>query len=188
MLLRKVRQKPNENIQVYAERMLALAKDAFIGQMGDSVQTQLVGFFIDGLAHDYTKMKVMRENPANLQAAITVATTDLNLQKRFDLRTNSHGAQRQGFHTDNCSQEPMEVNHARNQRCFACHRSGHKAKDCRSRQQSVNAIRNNPGTSRGAIVCWNCNKTGHTSRRCRAKKVVPQHTGNRPGQVQGQEN
>ena len=109
MLLRKVRQKPNENIQVYAERMLALAEDAFIGQMGDSVQTQLVGFFIDRLAHDYMKMNVMRENPADLQAAITVATAEHNLRKRFDLRTNSHGAQRQGFHTDNCSQEPMEV-------------------------------------------------------------------------------
>lgn len=78
-----------------------------------------------------------------------------------------------GFHTDNYGQEPMEVDHARDQRCFACHRSGHKAKDCRSRQQSVNAMRNNPGTSRGAIVCWNCNEPGHIARRCRAKKVVP---------------
>ena len=168
--------------------MLALAEDAFVGQMGDSVQTQLVGFLIDGLAHDYMKMKVMRENPANLQTAITVATAEHNLRKRFDLRTNSHSAQRQVFHTENYGQEPMEVDHARDQRCFACHRSGHKAKDCRSRQQSVNAIRNNPGTSRGAIVCWNCNKPGHIARRCRAKKVVPHHTGNRPDQVQGQEN
>lgn len=188
MLLRKVRQKPNENIQVYAERLLALAEDAFLGQMGDAVQTQLVGFFIDGLAHDYMKMKVMRENPATLQAAIAVATAEHNLRKRFDLRTSSHSGQRQVAHADNYGPEPMEVDHARDQRCFACHRIGHKAKDCRSRQQSVNAVRNSSGTSRSAIVCWNCHKPGHIARRCKAKKVVPEHTGNRPGQVQGQGN
>ena len=83
------------------------------------------------------KMKVMRENQANLQTAITVATAEHNLQKRFDFRTNSHGAQRQGFHTDNYGQEPMEVDHARDQRCFACHCRGNKAKDCRSRPLEI---------------------------------------------------
>ena len=104
---------------VYVERLLALAEDAFLGQMGDAVQTQLGGFFIDGLAHDYMKMNVMRDNPANLQAAISVATAEYNLIKSFDLKTSSQGGQTQVSYTDD-GQEPMDVNHARDQRCFAC--------------------------------------------------------------------
>ena len=48
-------------------------------------------FFIDGLAHDYMKMNIMRDNPANLQAAINVATAEYNLIKSFDLKTSRQG-------------------------------------------------------------------------------------------------
>ena len=37
MLLRKVRQRPEENVQVYAERIMALGEDALAGQAGDAV-------------------------------------------------------------------------------------------------------------------------------------------------------
>ncbi|MCG8049022.1 MAG: hypothetical protein JAY66_25635 [Candidatus Thiodiazotropha taylori] len=189
MLLRKVKQKPGENIQVYAERLMALSEDAFFGQLGDAVQTQLVGFFIDGLAFDYMKMKVMRENPATLQAAITVATAEHNLRKRFDLRTSSHSGQKQNAYTGEYGTEPMEVDHARPKlRCFVCNKKGHKAKDCRSRQHNVNSVRSSSGTQSSTLRCWNCNKLGHIARRCRAKRNTPNNTGNRPSQAQAQEN
>lgn len=47
---------------------------------------QLVGFFIDGLASDYLKMKVMREKPDRLQAAVQIAMSEQNLRKWFNLR------------------------------------------------------------------------------------------------------
>ena len=37
MLLKKVRQTPGENVQVYAERLMALGEDAFAGKTGDAV-------------------------------------------------------------------------------------------------------------------------------------------------------
>ena len=70
MLLRKVHQKPGETVQVYAERLLALAADAFDNQQGQPVQRQLVDIFVDG--------KVFRENPNTLDAAITTATNEQN--------------------------------------------------------------------------------------------------------------
>ena len=47
MLLRKVKQAPHENVQLFAERLLALAEEAFAGQPGglQVVETQLTGFF-----------------------------------------------------------------------------------------------------------------------------------------------
>ena len=88
MLLHKVKQKSDENVQLFAEQLLALVEEAFIGQAGGTtaIECQLVGFFIDGLAHDYLKMKVMRENPNTLQAAVTNAMNEQSLRKRFNLR------------------------------------------------------------------------------------------------------
>lgn len=84
------------------------------------------------------KMKVMRENPNTLQAAITVATAEHNLRKRFDLRS---GNQNSMNHADSYGHEPMEVEHLRNQlRCYTCNRRGHTAKNCRSGTPRVNAI------------------------------------------------
>ena len=88
VLLRKIKQKPEENVQLYAERLLSLAEEAFTGQNGgvSAIERQLVGFFVDGFAYDYLKMKVMRENPTTLQAAVASAMTEQNLRKRFNLR------------------------------------------------------------------------------------------------------
>lgn len=47
MLLLKCRQNKDENVQVYAERLLNLAEEAF-PEVGPSVQRQLVGAFADG--------------------------------------------------------------------------------------------------------------------------------------------
>ena len=50
------------------------------------VQQQLINAFIDGLAYDYLKMKVMRENPQTLEGAVGIAMKEQNLRKRFNLR------------------------------------------------------------------------------------------------------
>ena len=63
---RKVRQKPNESIQVFAERLLALGEDAVEGIGDKFVERQMVGFFIDGLYKDQMKLKIMRANPLRL--------------------------------------------------------------------------------------------------------------------------
>ena len=184
MLLRKVKQRQGENVQVYAERLLNLAEDAFVGQAGAAIDQQLVGFFIDGLTYDYMKMKVMRDNPATLQDAITVATNEQNLRKRFDLRSGNRSSMDKGSAIDNFGPESMEVDHFRRQtRCYICNRKGHKAKDCRQKQQAVNAVSYRPKQSYITVVCWHCQKRGHFARDCKAKKVNSDHTGNRPGQA-----
>ena len=62
-MVHKARQIKNESVQVYAERLHVLANDAFVKVDKAVVESQLVGFFIDGLYHDVLHMKVMRENP-----------------------------------------------------------------------------------------------------------------------------
>ena len=58
----------------------ALENDAFAKVDKAVVESQLVGFFIDGLYHDFLCMKVMRENPKTFQAAAQSALAEQNLQ------------------------------------------------------------------------------------------------------------
>ena len=61
-ILRKVKQKLQETIQDYAERLFALGEAAFEGQTHDAIQRQLVGYFIDNLYMNNVKLKAVREN------------------------------------------------------------------------------------------------------------------------------
>jgi hypothetical protein len=49
------------------------------------VQQQLVGIFCDGLSFDYLRLKLLRENPKTLEAAIELAMIEQNLRKRLNL-------------------------------------------------------------------------------------------------------
>lgn len=108
MLLSKVHQKPGETLQVYAERLLALAADAFDNQQGQPVQRQLIDI-CNWSKEDKLKLKVFRENPVSLKTAITNATNEQNLRRRF----NPH-KHHQYFPYD----EKMEIDHFKPaQRC-----------------------------------------------------------------------
>ena len=66
-LLRSIRQKPGENIHLYAERILSLAEEAFIGPGEDVVEPQLIDTFVDGsVGIDAFKIQILRENPDTL--------------------------------------------------------------------------------------------------------------------------
>ena len=118
-MLHKARQSKNETAQIYAERLYALANNAFAKMDKVVTESQLVGFFIDGLYHDFLRMKVMRENPKTFYAAVQSALAEQNLRKRFQLRTNDthSGIMR--------NEEPIEIYHIRPQKkCFLCKKGG----------------------------------------------------------------
>ena len=92
-LLREIKQTPVESVQLYSERLLKLAEDAYPTPFDERenklVQKQLVDIFCDGLCHDYLRMKVMRSDPHNYEEAVEIATKEQNLRKRFHLRSNT---------------------------------------------------------------------------------------------------
>ena len=121
-MLRKVKQKFQETVHAYAERLLALGED-----------------FIDGLYRDGMKLEVMRDNPDTLNAAVTIASREQNLQKRFQLRLNQ--SKNEQAVSGNQGQMPMKVDHARNKgECHYCKKRGHHIKDCRKRLQQLQSV------------------------------------------------
>ena len=97
-------------------------------------------------------MKVMRDNPNTLGAAVASAMGEQNLRKRFELRTSRTTRQ----------DEPMEIGHNRSEsRCNKCNKRGHLANNCKTK--SVNAITDGQHDRqqtypRRDIICWGCGK------------------------------
>ena len=85
--LRRIKQKPKESVQIFAERQLALSEDAFgrdgAGPLGAAAKQQLVAYFIDGLSEYYLKAKILRENPATFRGAVLCATNEQNVRQRI---------------------------------------------------------------------------------------------------------
>lgn len=83
------------------------------------------------------KLKVLRENPTTLDAAITCATNEQNLRKRFNL------GRRHQYVPNDEDDNRMEVDYYRPpQRCFKCNKIGHRARDCKPNPH-VNAVKEN---------------------------------------------
>ena len=127
------------------------------------------------------KLKILRESPANLEAAITTATNEQNLYRRFNLRTR---------HREVPDEDRMEVDHYRPApRCFKCHRVGHKSKDCRSKGH-VNAATNTNQPmgndwKRGMLCCY-FGKKGHFKREYRKRQTKQGRGSNNPQPLENQ--
>ena len=179
-LLRHIKQKKDENVQMYSERILDMAMDAFAVQFAQpggrqAVEPQLVGYFQDGLASDVIKMRVMRTNPPTLQAAVTTAMAEQNLRKRFELRKGDIDDTKPpkprvrdipDGPTGEREETPMDIDHIRpSKRCERCLKRGHQARECRARwpSSSINAVGENTNANQG---CWVCASPHHFKREC----------------------
>lgn len=174
LLLRKVKQNKGESVPMYAERLLQLAEEAYLNQSGgvQAIERQLVGFFIDGLLHNYLKLAVMRQNPDNLSTAVDIASTEYNLRQRFDLRVGSNNK-------TSSNSEPMEVDASKPR--F----SGRQRYNKQSFQKKT--YRPNKNGSQTRSVCWQCGKPGHFKVNCRNRPSVNSCEG-RHSSISQQEN
>ena len=146
-LLRNIKQGKYENIQIYSERLMSLAADAYQGRRTLDIEKQLLEFFIDGLYEDSLKLKLLRNNVGTLAQAVNMVITEQNLIARIKL--SSTKVERE--------ETPMEIDHSRKLKSFKCKVYGHKTSNC----EKVSEVK------KKEIVCWGCGKAGHVIRNCR---------------------
>ena len=126
-------------MQTYAERLITLAEQAYSNQNQQAqrvAETQLVGYFIDGLYYDHLKMKVLRVNPPTLDEAVNRALYEQNLRKRLNLRSGRE------YKSMDSNDQPIDVGHKwPSTRCQRCNRLNHRTQDCRAViRPQVNAV------------------------------------------------
>lgn len=191
-LLSKCRQKPGQNIQLYANEMQNFVNEAYDPQKvkDQIVQQQLVEFFTDGLREDGIRLKIMRERPKTFDKAVDLAMGEQNLRERLALRSHTRGGSFNPVSKFNTSREsghePMVTDHIRPKRgCFKCGRSNHTAKECRSKfRGQVNEVTTSQQSAENPRGCWICADLGHFKKDCPLRKK-PQYTVIRPTNRQG---
>ena len=163
--LRSMSQKVSESVTVFGERILDVAQDAFPNEdlANPLIGRQLVDIFIDGLIEDPVAKKLMRENPADLPAAVILAQGETRLYVKWAQRKRvgkfSNTPADQGH-------EPMEIgamgnNSGKVRLCYRCNKEGHIARNCGRKPQ--------------VGPCYNCQRMGHLRKDCRATSIQPQH-------------
>ena len=184
-VLRKASQ-GKDSAQVFGERVVELAEDAWPGQdlTAPLIQAQLVDIFVDGLTEKTIAKKVLRAATATLVEATQAATREQDWSRRFELRglgdagtaARTPRAPRMpppAPPTRNARREtPMEVDRFRG-KCHNCGRFGHKSIDCRSKRVNVQGVRETEGSSPGkggypryGRRCWTCDSPDHLQRDC----------------------
>ena len=185
-LLRQVKQHRQESVALYAEIIYNLARDAYQQEHLTSdeakqiVQIQLVNYFIDGLAEDSMRMKLLRDQPSSLDAALKRAMDEQNLRRRFEIRTNkTFRAERVAPHTQR-EETPMGTDHVRPKHCTVCNRKGHTAVTCFRKQtnavdkghmyQRDRPLHHNNDRSGTKRLCYFCQSDSHLIGNCEAYK------------------
>ena len=160
-LLRQIKQKQGESLNLYAERLMSISYEAFENEQAPGVQAQLIDIFVSGLNNDQLKLTILRRNPDTLVNAVGIATTEANLRNRISVsggKSASKGSYWDQSKGVSSSHEPMEVDHSRGYACFKCGKKGHRAKQCRN----VQAIQ-----QQANVKCFACGKMGHYARHCK---------------------
>lgn len=169
-VLRATKQTAKETAQVYAERLLVVAEQAWPGSdLKDSlIERQMIDVFIDGLTDNQVARKVIRGSSVTFNAAVQAAVLEQNMTRRFELRkrggqTNNKQYKPKYRETGPERQEtPMEIDNFRGS-CFKCGAQGHRAVHCRTKK--IHEVKQ--------LECWRCGEAGHGLDRC-PNRGIPQ--------------
>ena len=88
--LQNIRQTYSESIQDFADRIIGLVPEAYLGFINalDLIDMQIIGFFIDGLIDKNIQTHLIRENPSTFQNAVSLAVNEHNVKIRCKIRSD----------------------------------------------------------------------------------------------------
>ena len=180
--LRKMKQRPDENVQNYAERLIALCDDAFPEHdvNDEHIQKQLVETFTDGVRDNGIARKLIRSRPNTLDSAVETATQEQQTARAFELRRE---------------EVPMEIDAIVKVEQTMEKRINDLTSKVDSALAMIVAAVQNQGpqheekkpfthkkkyefTNSGAPICAYCKKVGHIQAVCRTKKYKERHQEN----------
>jgi hypothetical protein len=86
--LRRLKQKKEESVQNFFQRIVSLADESYPGQNLAStvLQEQLIEVFVDGLLDNLIAKRLIRARPGNMAAALHLATQEQQASRTYELR------------------------------------------------------------------------------------------------------
>ena len=164
--LRRMTQRTGETIQNFAQRIVAMAEDAFTRDELNNpfVQVTLIEVLTDGVQDDHTARKLIRERPNTFNDALQMACVEQQTARAFSIRRRA--------------EEPMDVNVAELTKTQTA-ATDLLRKDIEALTAQVAALSTtNKTNARGKYqftqdnkpICHYCKKVGHIERKCRKKR------------------
>jgi hypothetical protein len=183
--MRNLKQTKSESVQNYGERIMAAAREAYMGQnLNDrTIQGQLVEIFVAGLRESGIMRRVVRQRPDDLDQAVIIAAEEQQAIKSFELNKCHRG------------EEPMEVDALQEKQgslekqIEIMNKQMLTLTECVQKMASPSRgtnvvspsnVSRNRYTQDGRPICRNCNRAGHMARECRQRGRPIQHPGNAP--------
>ncbi|MEW8547173.1 MAG: hypothetical protein AB2693_26985 [Candidatus Thiodiazotropha sp.] len=166
-----IRQKRDEDVQFYAERLLSLAEKAYPDRsdsINPIVEQQLLTIFLCGLSDSNIRAQVERVQPASFEEAFQIALREQGIMYRCATRNKvrpdrlDKPPQQYNFNANRRDEQPMDIDHTRRNNykfCTICNKRGHD----KHSHKGARTVR------QGEIECWGCKGKGHTLRNCESK-------------------
>ena len=146
------KQKKDEDVQFFAERLLSLSEKAYPEKneaINHIIESQLLSIFLRGLSDGNDRAQIERNNPGTFEEAYQIALREQGIMYRCATRDKSR-PDRLNMNTGR-REQPMEIDHARQR-----HYPGNFRRNDDHRQR--NAERRTDGrTERKELRCWGCN-------------------------------
>lgn len=164
--LRRLKQSNGESLQNFAERILSLAEDAFVGQNQNNplIQRELIETLKNGVKADSIARKLIREAPAQFDNAVQIAMTEQQRARSFEVR---RGREEVPMEVDSVSVE-NRLNVVEQQMTKVV-----DLIDTLAKKLEVQTV-NKPQfqfTADHKPICYYCKKVGHKQTDCRKKKA-----------------
>lgn len=157
-----IKQHPRETVREFSDRIeklghkliIALAKNGIDSKAAEtSTERRMHKSFSKGIREPIKSILMNRKTTSFNDAVKDALSLELDLEEDRSMESKKRMSNYTG-RTGN------------DKRCFSCNKFGHKAVDCRSRQNTnVKTVANTSN------VCYNCGKLGHYARDCRSPRT-----------------
>lgn len=162
------KQKKDEDVQFFAERLLSLAEKAYpdrTDSLNPIIESQLLSIFLSGLSDMNVRAQVERTMPHSFEEAYKIALREQGIVYRCATRNRLRPDRLdrpnvgQSVNQGHRPEQPMEIDHARRRH----YQGGFKRSNDRRRNLDRQEDRK---TDKHEIRCWSCSQTGHKMGNC----------------------
>ena len=166
-------QKPGESLIEYAGSLRVLADKAYPSWSPEQRQDALRSQFVQGVQSPSVQLYLMREKPANIDAALEMAiqreSVEASQKRLLREKQKSESLVVQDIVDDSPSANAL------------MHRGAGEARQLKELKEQVQQLTEEvarlratkqPAVTRSGAVCWSCGERGHIKRNCPSKRQV----------------